>query len=140
MIDLDDRRGKPVPVVDTASLCGLAGQVDALQTRHDRFGGRALIPAVPSDAFNQKLADAAAVREYCALTFDLTLPMTEITHVKGADAHPFHPGLRAETGCVPGWTFDRVLIAPDGGSAGTFGAPVRPEGPRIAGRIAAMPE
>jgi glutathione peroxidase len=140
MIDLDDRRGKPVPVVDTASLCGLAGQVDALQTRHDRFGGRALIPAVPSDAFNQKLADAAAVREYCALTFDLTLPMTEITHVKGADAHPFYPGLRAETGCVPGWTFDRVLIAPDGGSAATFGAPVRPEGPRIAGRIAAMPE
>ena len=140
MIDLDDWRGKPVLVVNTASLCGFAGQFDALQALHDRFGDRALILAVPSDDFNQELADEAAVKEYCAVTFDLTLPMTEITHVKGADAHPFYIWLRAETGFVPGWNFNKVLIAPDGSIAGTFGAPVVPEGPQIAGRIEAMLE
>lgn len=127
-------------VLTAAPLCGFAGQFDALRALHDRFGDRALILAVPAGDFNQELADAAAVREYCALTFDLTLPMTEMTHVKGTEAHPFYPGLRAETGCVPGWTFNRVRVAPDGSSAGTCGAPVKPEGPRIAGRIAAMPE
>jgi glutathione peroxidase len=139
-INLGDWRGKPVLVVNTASLCGYAGQFDALQALHDRFGDKALILAVPSDDFNQELADEAAVKEYCALTFDLTLPMTEITHVKGAEAHPFYAWLRAETGFVPGWNFNKVLIAPDGSIAGTFGAPVKPEGPQIAGKIEAMLE
>jgi glutathione peroxidase len=139
-IDLGDWRGKPVLVVNTASLCGYAGQFDALQALHDRFGDKALILAVPSDDFNQELADETAVKEYCAVTFDLSMPMTEITHVKGSEAHPFYAWLRAETGFVPGWNFNKVLIAPDGSIAGTFGAPVKPEGAQIAGQIEAMLE
>jgi glutathione peroxidase len=140
VIDLADWRGKPVLVVNTASLCGFAGQFDALQALHDRFGDKVLVLAVPSDDFNQELADGKAVKKYCTLTYDLTLPMTEITHVKGPDADPFYAWLRDETGFVPGWNFNKVLIAPDGSIAGTFGAPVKPEGPEIAGRIAAMLE
>lgn len=139
-IALDGWQGKPILVVNTASLCGFAGQFDALQALHDRFGDRALILAVPSDDFNQELADETAVKEYCALTFDLTLPMTEITHVTGPDAHPFYDWVRTETGFVPGWNFNKVLLAPDGTIAGTFGAPVKPEGPQIAGQIEAMLE
>jgi glutathione peroxidase len=139
-IDLDDWRGKPVLVVNTASLCGFAGQFDALQDLHDRFGDRALILAVPSNDFEQELADEAAVKEYCAMTFDITLPMTEITPVKGPDAHPFYAWVRDQTGFIPGWNFNKVLIAPDGTIAGTFGAPVNPEGRQIAGRIEAMLE
>lgn len=137
-IDLDDWRGKPVLVVNTASLCGYAGQFDALQGLHERFGDRALILAVPSNDFDQELADEAAVKEYCAMTFDITLPMTEITVVTGAAAHPFYAWVRDQTGFVPGWNFNKVLIGPDGNIAGTFGAPVKPEGPQIAGRIEAM--
>ncbi|MDP3194853.1 glutathione peroxidase [Tabrizicola sp.] len=139
-IDLDDWRGKPVLVVNTASLCGFAGQFDALQDLHDHFADRVLILAVPSNDFDQELADEAAVKEYCAMTFDLTLPMTEITKVTGAGAHPFYAWVRDQTGFVPGWNFNKVLIAPDGSIAGTFGAPVKPEGPQIAGRIEAMLE
>lgn len=139
-VDLADWRGKPVLVVNTASLCGYAGQFDALQALHDQYGDKALILAVPSDDFNQELSDEAAVKEYCALTFDLTLPMTEITHVTGGEAHPFYAWVRQETGFVPGWNFNKVLLAPDGSIAGTFGAPVKPEGPQIAGRIKAMLE
>jgi glutathione peroxidase len=137
-IDLDDWRGKPVLVVNTASLCGYAGQFDGLQALHDRFGDRALILAVPSNDFDQELADEAAVKDYCAMTFDLTLPMTEITDVKGRDAHPFYAWAREETGFVPRWNFNKVLIAPDGSIAATFGAPVQPESAAIAGRIEAM--
>ncbi len=137
-IDLDDWRGKPVLVVNTASLCGYAGQFDALQGLHERFGDRALILAVPSNDFDQELSDEAAVKEYCAMTFDITLPMTEITVVTGSAAHPFYAWVRDQTGFVPGWNFNKVLIGPDGNIAGTFGAPVKPEGPQIAGRIEAM--
>ncbi|MDZ4089379.1 MAG: glutathione peroxidase [Tabrizicola sp.] len=139
-IALDDWRGKPVLVVNTASLCGFAGQFDALQDLHDRLEGKVLILAVPSNDFDQELADEAAVKEYCAMTFDLTLPMTEITAVTGGEAHPFYAWVRDQTGFVPGWNFNKVLIAPDGSIAGTFGAPVKPEGPQILGRIEAMLE
>ena len=64
MIDLADWRGKPVLVVNTASLCGYAGQFDGLQALHERFGDRALILAVPSNDFEQELEDEAAVKEY----------------------------------------------------------------------------
>jgi glutathione peroxidase len=137
-IDLAAWRGKPVLVVNTASMCGYAGQFDALQDLQDRFGSNALILAVPSDDFNQELADEAAVKEYCALTFDITLPMAEITHVLGSTAHPFYAWVRAETGFVPRWNFNKVLIAPDGTIAGTWGAGVKPESDTIAGRIEAM--
>ena len=137
-IDLADWRGKPVLVVNTASMCGYAGQFDALQDLQDRFGTAALILAVPSDDFNQELGDEAAVKEYCALTFDLTLPMTEITHVRGAQSHPFYAWVKDKTGFVPRWNFNKVLIAPDGSIAGTWGAGVKPESAEIAGQIAAM--
>jgi glutathione peroxidase len=139
-IDLGDWQGKPVLIVNTASLCGFAGQFDGLQTLHDRFGDKALILAVPSDDFDQELADEAAVKDYCAMTFDLTLPMTEITRVKGPEAHPFYTWLREETGFVPRWNFNKVLIAPDGSIAATFGSPIQPESDAIAGRIEAMLE
>jgi glutathione peroxidase len=137
-IDLADWAGKPVLVVNTASLCGFAGQFDGLQTLHDRFGDQALILAVPSDDFEQELASEAEVKEYCAMTFDITLPMAEITHVRGPEAHPFSAWVKAETGFVPGWNFNKVLIAPDGSIAATFGSNVGPENRRIAGAIEAM--
>ena len=138
-INLGDWRGKPVLVVNTASLCGFAGQFDGLQALHEKFGPQGvLILAVPSDDFDQELADEAAVKEYCAMTFDLTLPMTDITPVTGKAAHPFYAWLRDEADFVPGWNFNKVLLAPDGTVAATFGAPVRPESRAITGRIEAL--
>jgi glutathione peroxidase len=137
-IDLADWAGKPVLVVNTASLCGFAGQFDGLQGLHERFGDQALILAVPSNDFAQELANEAEVKEYCAMTFDITLPMAEITHVRGPEAHPFYVWVKAETGFVPGWNFNKVLIAPDGSIVGTFGSNVGPESVRIAGQIQDM--
>jgi glutathione peroxidase len=138
-IRLDDWRGKPVLVVNTASLCGYVGQFDGLQALHERFGPKGvLILAVPSNDFNQELDDEAAVKDYCDANFDLTLPMTEITQVRGRGAHPFYARVRAETGFAPRWNFNKVLIGPDGSVIATYGSEVRPESPAIAGQIEAM--
>lgn len=137
-IALDDWLGKPVLVVNTASLCGFAGQYDDLQAMHDAYGEKVLVLAVPSDDFQQELADEKAVKEYCAVNFDLTLPMTVITSVRGAGAHPFYRWVAAQTGWTPGWNFNKVLIAPDGQIAGTWGASASPRSRQIAGKIDAM--
>lgn len=135
-ISLDDWRGKPVLVVNTASMCGFAPQFDDLQALHDRYGPRGLLVlAVPSDDFNQELSDAAAVKEYCAINFGLTLPMTDITHVRGPEAHPFYQWLARDHGFTPGWNFNKVLLGPDGAFIGTWGSAVKPTASAITERI-----
>ncbi|NJM82556.1 MAG: glutathione peroxidase, partial [Tabrizicola sp.] len=128
VIDLDDWRGQPMLIVNTASLCGYTGQYDGLQALHERYGPQGLLVlAVPSDDFAQELADEAEVKEFCAVNFDLTLPMAEITPVSGSGAHPFYAWVKTETGFVPRWNFNKVLIGRDGAVAATWGAATTPE-------------
>jgi len=136
MIDLDGFAGRPVLVVNTASLCGFADQFDDMQALQDRYGARGLVVlAVPSDDFDQELATGAEVRDYCALNFDLTLPMTAITPVIGPEAHPFYAWLADEHGFRPRWNFNKVLIGPQGELVATWGAPTRPTSAAIRSRI-----
>lgn len=131
-LDTAQWRGKPVLVVNTASMCGFARQFDTLQTLQDRYADRGLVVlAVPSDDFRQELASEAEVKEYCALNFDLTLAMTSITKVLGPEAHPFYRWMAEQHGFTPGWNFNKVLLGPDGQPRGTWGAPVDP----LSGRI-----
>ena len=135
-IDLDSFRGQPVLVVNTASLCGFAPQFTELQELQDRYGPRGLVVlAVPSDDFRQELGSAQEVKEYCAMQFDVSLPMTDITHVTGPEAHPFYLWLRDETGFTPRWNFNKVLIGPNGEVQATWGSTTKPTSPSIVSKI-----
>lgn len=107
-------RGRPVLVVNTASLCGYTPQYADLQTLSDHYGDKAVVLAVPSDDFNQELASAAEVKDFCELNYKLTLPITAIAHVAAGELHPFYAWLSDSTGFVPAWNFNKVLIGPDG--------------------------
>ncbi len=136
VIDLSSFRGQPVLVVNTASRCGFTKQYSGLQTLYDRYRERGLVViAVPSNDFKQELGSAEEVKQFCELNYDLTLPMTDITPVKGAKAHPFYQAVRLETGFEPGWNFNKILIAPDGSVAGTWGSVARPLSGQITGAI-----
>jgi len=132
VIDLDEFRGKPVLVVNTASRCGFTKQYDGLQALHDTYADRGLVVlAVPSNDFKQELASESAVKEFCEVNFNLTLPMTEITRVKGDKAHPFYAWLEEAEGFTPSWNFNKVLLGPDGQVLGTFASPVQPDSRKI---------
>ncbi|MCF6445056.1 glutathione peroxidase [Nereida sp. MMG024] len=138
-IDFDAWQGRPVLVVNTASRCAFTKQYDALQALYDRYRARGLVVlAVPSQDFRQELGDNAAVKEFCELNFNLDMPMTEITSVKGPQAHPFYAWVRQETGFVPEWNFNKVLIDPDGAVAATWRSRVRPLSGEITKKIEAM--
>jgi glutathione peroxidase len=138
-IDLDDYRGKPVLVVNTASLCGFASQYDDLQVLHETYGAQGLLVlAVPSDDFSQELESEAAVKEFCAVNFDLTLPMTAITPVTGAAAHPFYAMLRETYGFEPAWNFNKVLLGPDGRLVDSWGSGTRPTSGQVTRAIEAL--
>ncbi|MAQ86569.1 MAG: glutathione peroxidase [Maritimibacter sp.] len=139
--DSADWAGHPVLVVNTASLCSFTPQYDGLQDLHERYeAAGVIILAVPSDDFKQELATDDEVRDFCAMTFDLTLPMTTITSVRGDEAHPFYRWLAETHGFAPSWNFNKVLIAPDGEVAATYGSMTAPLSNRITGAIDAMLE
>ena len=138
-IDLADFAGRPVLVVNTASQCGFTPQYDGLQALYDTYRDRGLVVlAVPSDDFNQELASADAVKEFCAVNFDLTLPMTDITHVTGAEANAFYVRVKAETGFEPDWNFNKVLLDGTGRVVGTWGSSVKPQSARITEAVEAL--
>ena len=135
-LSLSDWAGQPVLVVNTASRCGFTRQYDDLQALYDRFRDRGLVVlAVPSNDFRQELASATEVAEFCAVNFDLDLPMTDITPVKGAGAHPFYRWLADSHGFTPGWNFNKVLIDGQGNLVATWGSAVRPTAGAIIDRI-----
>lgn len=136
---LEAWRGQPVLVVNTASRCGYTKQYADLQTLYDRYRDRGLVVlAVPSNDFKQELADEAAVKDFCELNYDLDLPMTEITSVKGAAAHPFYQAVRTQTGFQPRWNFNKILISPAGEVVEIWGARTKPTAQKITRQIEAQ--
>ena len=127
MINLEDFRGKPVLVVNTASRCGFTGQLETLQKLSDTYQEEGLtVLAVPSNDFNQELATIEAVKEFCSVNYSLTLPMTESTSVRGKNAPPFFKWVKETTGFSPKWNFNKILIGPSGKVVQTFGSLTRP--------------
>ena len=124
----------PVLLVNTASLCAFTPQYDALQRVHEAYADRGLLVlAVPSDDFRQELGSDAEVAAFCDATFGLTLPMTTITHVRGAAAHPVYARLAAE-GFAPRWNFAKALIV-DGALVEGWQSADRPDGRAITAAI-----
>lgn len=135
VIDTAQWAGQPILVVNTASFCGFAPQYRDMQTLSDDYAGRAVVLAVLSDDFNQEADTGAEAKEFCELTYGIDLPMTDILHVTGSEAHDFYKWVKAQTGFAPGWNFNKVLIGADGAVLGTWGSPVSPTGGAIRGAI-----
>lgn len=137
-LEMSDWAGQPVLVVNTASQCGFTNQYDGLQTLYDRYKDQGLVVlAVPSDDFNQELGSAEEVKEFCELNFALDLPMADITPVKGAKAHSFYRAVAEETGFVPKWNFNKILLGRDGAVVATWGSVTKPLSGEITGAIEA---
>lgn len=136
---LSDWRGHPVLVVNTASRCGFTDQYADLQALQERFGTDHLaVITVPSDSFNQELDTAEDVAAFCEINYGLDLPMTDITPVRGPQAHPFYKWLLAEAGVTPTWNFTKILLNADGAYVAHWGSTTRPTAPRLTRKIDAL--
>ncbi len=139
---LADYAGQPVLVVNTASQCGFTPQYDGLQALYDRYRDRGLVVlAVPSDDFGgQEYATEAEVKHFCEVNFNLDLPMTNITQVKGKDAHSFYQWAHQALGAsnAPRWNFHKYLIGPDGAAVAAFGTTVTPMSPEVTSAVEAL--
>ncbi len=114
-LNMADYRGRVLLVVNTASFCGFTYQYEALEKLHANMGPQGItVIGMPSQDFNQESGTNAAVKAFCDAIFDVTFPMTGITHVRGAQANAFYQWVKAERHWEPDWNFNKVLIGRDG--------------------------
>ena len=131
--------GRPVLVVNTASLCGFTYQYAALQRVSETYRDRGLVVlGVPSNDFGgQEPGGAEEIKTFCEANFDVDFPLTEKVQVSGPGSHPLFSWLREELGAGvgPRWNFHKYLIAPDGGVAGAWPSAVEPDSAPITAAV-----
>ena len=118
---LSQYAGKVLLVVNVASKCGFTPQYTGLEKLWRDYRDRGLVVlGFPCDQFgHQEPGDAAEIRNFCSLTYDVDFPMFAKIDVNGANAHPLWKWLKQEKGGLLGidaikWNFTKFLVGRDG--------------------------
>jgi glutathione peroxidase len=138
-IKLAEHVGKPILVVNTASLCGYTPQYAGLQRLWARYHARGLlIVGVPSNDFGgQEPGGAADIAQTAHGQYGIGFPLAAKAQVKGPSAHPFYRWAASERPLeTPRWNFHKYLVGRDGHIAAVFATDVEPMDARVINAIA----
>ena len=129
---LDEYKGKPIVIVNTASKCGFTDQFKELQQLFEDYKEDDLVVlGFPSDNFNdQEFDDIEKTVEFCQLNYGVTFPMFAKVDVKGPDAIPLFSYLSSEKkGMLTEgikWNFTKFLIDKEGNVVERFAPQTSP--------------
>ena len=138
LISLSEYKGKVVLVVNTASYCGFTKQYEELQKLWDIYKSKGLIVlGVPSNSFNQEKKSNSEVKEFCEVNFNINFPLSNITEVKGKNAHELFKWAKNNHGksAIPKWNFYKILINKEGKIDDTFSSFTKPMSKKIINKI-----
>ena len=120
-VKLDQFKGKPLLIVNTASACGFTPQFAGLEDLHKTYGGKGLVVlGFPCNQFGaQDKGSNGEIAEFCQLNYGVSFPMMEKIDVNGAGQHPLYQWLSAEAPGLLGskaikWNFTKFLVSKDG--------------------------
>ncbi len=113
-------------VVNMATGCGLHKQLRELESLYQAYRAQGLcIISVPSEDFmNQEPHSGSELAEYCSLSYGVTFPILEKTHVLKGNIHPLFIWLNRLQ--KPQWNFQKYLFNAQGyciASAGPRSSP-----------------
>ncbi len=127
-LDLKDKLGKVLLVVNTASKCGFTPQYDGLEALFQDYKDKDFeVLAFPCNQFgNQEPGDAGEIAEFCKINFGLTFPLMAKVDVNGDDASPLFDWMKAEKPGLMGskaikWNFTKFLIDREGNVVKRYG-------------------
>jgi glutathione peroxidase len=137
-IRLSDYAGKPILIVNTASLCGYTPQYTGLQQLWTRYHERGLeIVGVPSNDFGgQEPGTPSDIMKTAHDEYGVTFPLAAKVDVKGKSLHPFYKWAAAERPLeTPRWNFHKYLVGRDGHIAAVFPTDIEPMDARVIAAI-----
>lgn len=133
-IDLSDKLGKVLLVVNTASKCGFTPQYDGLEKIYQKYAEQGFeVLGFPCNQFGgQEPGDAEEIEQFCKVNFGVTFPLMKKVDVNGADASPLFDWMKAEAPGLMGskaikWNFTKFLIDREGNVVRRYASADRPE-------------
>ncbi len=133
---LKAQKAKVMLVVNVASRCGLTPQYDALEKLQRKYKAKGFsVIGFPCNDFNaQEPGTPAQIKEFCKSTYDVSFPLMEKVHVKGAEQHPLYAALTGKDALFPGnieWNFGKFLVTSDGKVLKRFEPRKAPDAPEV---------
>ena len=108
---------KALLIVNVASKCGFTPQYTGLEALHRQYKDKGLLVAgFPCDQFgHQEPGDAAEIRQFCSLNYEVSFPLFAKIEVNGVGAHPLYQALKAAAPGILGteaikWNFTKFLV------------------------------
>lgn len=133
-LNLKDKFGKVLLVVNTASKCGFTPQYDGLEKLHEDYTGRGFeVLGFPCNQFGaQEPGSAEEIAEFCKVNFGVTFPLMAKVDVNGEDASPLFDWLKKEAPGLMGskaikWNFTKFLIDREGKVVRRYAPTDKPE-------------
>lgn len=118
---LSQYAGKALLIVNVASKCGFTPQYEGLEKLSRDYRERGLVVlGFPCDQFgHQEPGDAAEIKNFCSLHYEVDFPLFSKIDVNGANAHPLWQWLKNEKSGLLGidaikWNFTKFLVGRDG--------------------------
>ena len=138
-VNLEDFRGKPLLIVNTASRCGFTPQYKDLQNLFVEYKDTDLtIIATTSNSFNQEYGTIEEIKKICLISYDVGFIISSPIKVKGKEAHPIYSWIKSEFDKVPGWNFYKYLFNREGNLIGSWSSFTKPNRFRIKRKINSM--
>jgi glutathione peroxidase len=135
-------QGKVLLIVNVASKCGNTpqyAQLEALQKKYESQGFTVL--GFPCNDFaGQEPGTADQIKEFCKSTYDVSFPLFDKLHVKGAEQHPLYAELTGPDSPFPGtidWNFHKYIISRDGKILKSIKASTKPDNADVVASIEA---
>ena len=120
-VPLDQYKGKPLLIVNTASACDFTPQFAGLEELHKTYGAKGLVVlGFPCNQFgSQDKGSNDEIAEFCQLNYGVSFPMMAKIDVNGSGAHPLYQWLSKEAPGLLGskaikWNFTKFLVGRDG--------------------------
>jgi glutathione peroxidase len=120
-LDLAEKSGKVLLVVNVASKCGFTPQYEGLEALQRKYGEQGFeVLGFPCNQFGaQEPGNAEEIASFCKLNYDVTFPVLKKIEVNGGGASPLYDWMKGEAPGLMGsksikWNFTKFLIARDG--------------------------
>ena len=139
---LKEYKGKVLLVVNVASKCGFTPQYTGLEATYRKFKDKGLVVlGFPCNDFgSQEPGTNDEIKKFCSSQYEVTFPMFDKLHVKGAQQHPLYAALTGKDSPFPGdvkWNFGKFLIGRDGSLIKRWDSKTTPESKEVTEAIEA---
>jgi glutathione peroxidase len=126
---------QPLLLVNTASRCGYAPQLEKLQALYSEYRrANFVVIALPCDDFGEKEPGSEQeILELYRNEHGVAFPITSKIHVSGLEAHPLFNDLLDAYGddYLPKWNFTKYLFDTEGELVEHWPAKVEPDDPAL---------